>query len=123
MAYSTYSILHVIGLVLMSMALGGIIAHMANGGTKQTNSWRKVLGITHGVGLFLSLLGGFGMLAKLSIHWPWPLWIVIKFAVWLALGAAPALIYRQKISPLVSLLAVSLIALIAIIAVNLKLVL
>ncbi len=40
---------------------------MLNGGTKATNSGRRLVTIGYVVGLFLILLGGFGMLARLGI--------------------------------------------------------
>jgi hypothetical protein len=44
--------------------------------------------------MVLVLLGGFGMLARLGIHWPWPGWVVGKIIIWIILGGIIALIYR-----------------------------
>jgi len=43
--------------------------------------------------LFLILLGGFGMLARLGLGLPG--WAIIKLLIWVALGAMTALINRQ----------------------------
>lgn len=94
MKYEIYKIIHVVGLSLVTLALGGVSAHVINGGTKGTNQWRKGSMITHGVGLLLLLVAGFGMLAKLGIH-SVPLWVGGKIVIWLVLGAAVAVMYRK----------------------------
>ncbi len=94
MSYEVYKILHVVGLSLVTLALGGVTAHVINGGTKATNTWRKGSMMTHGIGLLLLLVAGFGMLAKLGIK-SFPLWVVGKIVVWLVLGAAVAVVYRK----------------------------
>jgi hypothetical protein len=45
---------------MLFLSVGGLIHHMLNGGTKATNAWRKQAAITHGIGIVLILLGGFG---------------------------------------------------------------
>ena len=47
---------------------------------------------THGVALFVILVSGFGMLAKLG--YGFPLWVWLKLVVWLLIGAAIALVRR-----------------------------
>jgi len=95
MNYEIYKIVHLLGLTLVVLSLGGIIVHTINGGTKATNSFRKVAVITHGVGLLLLLVAGFGMLARLGIH-SFPGWVVGKLVIWLALGAFIALAYKKN---------------------------
>ncbi len=50
----------------------------------------------HGLGVFLILLGGFGMLARLGIvrGTSWPGWVWAKVAIWAVLSAAAFLPYR-----------------------------
>ncbi|MCA9544397.1 MAG: hypothetical protein KC613_08400 [Myxococcales bacterium] len=90
MPYELYKIIHLVGLAATVAGLGGVAAHTLAGGTKGTG-WRKGAVITHGVGLFLVLLGGFGMLARLQIAWPWPKWVIAKIIVWIAFGGLIAL--------------------------------
>ncbi|MCZ6874559.1 MAG: hypothetical protein O7G88_13700 [bacterium] len=94
-ASSVYKLLHIVGIIMIFLSLGGQINHAINGGSKDQNAWRKAAGITHGVGLFLVLLGGFGMLARLEIHWPWPGWIIGKVVVWLLLGGLVVVVNRK----------------------------
>lgn len=96
MAVLVYKIIHLTGIAMTLMALAGAMAYASTGGAKADFGWRKTLAITHGVGLFLALLGGFGQLARMGIHWPWPGWVMVKFAVWLVFGGLLALIYKKQ---------------------------
>jgi hypothetical protein len=89
-----YKFFHLTGIMMVFLALGGAMVHAINGGAKATNQWRKGVGITHGIGIVLILVSGFGMLARLGIHWPWPAWIIIKMVIWLVIGILTAFIYR-----------------------------
>jgi hypothetical protein len=42
----------------------------------------------------LVLVGGFGMLARFGIHWPWPGWVVGNIIIWLVFGVLIAVIGR-----------------------------
>jgi hypothetical protein len=101
-AYTIYKFLHVLGIAALMMALGGAMIGTHISGQKPTKA-RRAIAITHGVGMFLVLLGGFGMLARLGIHWPWPWWILLKVIVWIALGAWLAVAYRSATLKLVPL--------------------
>ena len=92
-----YKVLHLLGLSLVVLSLGGIILHAINGGSKQSNSFRKGVMITHGVGLLLLLVAGFGMLAKMGIH-SFPGWVVGKVIIWVILGGCVALAYKQHLA-------------------------
>ena len=94
MSYEFYKVLHILGLSLVVLSLGGIIHHVINGGTKQSDSFRKGTMITHGVGLLLLMVAGFGMLAKLGIYSP-PGWVIAKMVIWLVLGAFVAIAYKK----------------------------
>lgn len=90
----TYKVVHLVGMFVVYMALGAAIFHSANGGSKDTNSRRKLVGITHGLGMFIILLGGFGMLARMGLTSGFPGWIWAKLVIWVLVGAALALASR-----------------------------
>jgi len=92
---SVYKLVHVLGVIMIFLSLGGQINYAINGGAKGQNTWRKAAGITHGIGLLLVLVGGFGMLARLGIHWPWPGWVIGKIIIWVLLGATTAMVNRS----------------------------
>ncbi|MGH8056713.1 MAG: hypothetical protein ACREOH_05675 [Candidatus Entotheonellia bacterium] len=96
LSYLVYKNMHLIGVFMILVSLGGFILQRIQGST-QAFSWRKAVAITHGVGMALALLGGFGMLARLGIHWPWPGWIIGKVGIWLVFGALLAVTSRTSI--------------------------
>jgi len=96
MSFQVYTLLHIIGIVLVFMALGALAFHGANGGTKETNNVRGLIMASHGVGVLLILVAGFGMLAKLqSMSAGLPGWLHPKLLVWVLIGAAPAVLVRK----------------------------
>ena len=92
-----YTIVHIIGVVTLMAALGGVALHAMNGGTGHDNRSRRFTATLHGVGAFLVLLGGFGMLARLGVaHGAiFPAWIWAKLLIWVFLAAAPFLPYQR----------------------------
>jgi hypothetical protein len=88
-----YKNLHLIGVFMILVALGGLILQQINAGARE-QVWRRPVAITHGIGVVLVLVSGFGMLAQAGIFWPWPGWVVGKIIIWLIFGALVALIGR-----------------------------
>jgi|JI10StandDraft_1071094.scaffolds.fasta_scaffold473095_2 hypothetical protein len=97
-SYSIYKLIHLLGIFLVIGSLSGIAYFTANGGTKATNRLKAWSGSLHGIGLFLILLAGFGMLARLKIMgFPWPGWVFAKVGIWLILGGLIALASRKPL--------------------------
>lgn len=94
--FPVYKLVHIFGIFLMIVSLAGLSFYAANGGTKANNVLRKQAGIAHGIGLFIILLGGFGMLARLGVTgFPWPIWVWVKFGIWFLFGGLVALVVRK----------------------------
>ena len=93
MAILVYKVLHLVGITMIVVPLGALALHVLNGGTRTSNQHRRLLAITHGIGLLLTLVAGFGMLARLGID-GFPSWAILKTIIWLVLGAALGLLYR-----------------------------
>ena len=102
-SYPVYKLVHIIGIVLAMSALGGA-ALLAMVGAYDTpvaggRSPRRLLASLHGLGAFLILLGGFGMLARLGIVQGgitnFPGWLLVKIAVWVVVAGALFLPRRQ----------------------------
>ena len=77
-----YNVVHIVGLALLMVGLGGIATL---GGTDRPSiGIRRTAVVFHGLGVFLILLGGFGMLARLGIvrGTSWPGWVWAKVIVW-----------------------------------------
>lgn len=91
-----YRLLHLGGNFAMFMALGGIALHASNGGTRASNTGRKLIAVLHGTALFLILLGGFGMLARLHLmQGGLPFWVYLKLAIWAVMAVMGTLLYRS----------------------------
>lgn len=85
MSYEFYKVLHLSGLALTLLGIGGLsvqykITHA------QKSAIHSLLMALHGTGLIFLLVSGFGLLAKLGIQ-GFPLWAAIKLILWLTFGA------------------------------------
>jgi len=91
-----YEIIHVIGIAMLFVAIGGVAVHAANGGTKANTSTRGIVATIFGLGSFLILLGGFGMMARLGlVRGAPPAWLTVKMVIWLVLSALVLVPYRK----------------------------
>jgi len=91
MPYQFYHVMHLIGVFMIFLAYGGMIVRSATG--SDNKGLRRLGSLTSGIGLVLVLVGGFGLLARLN--YGWPLWILIKVGIWVALGGLIAVINRK----------------------------
>jgi hypothetical protein len=89
--------MHLLGILMLFLVFGGVVTPAINSGTKATNAWRMPAALTPGLGLVLALVGGFGLLAKLGITWPWPGWVLVKLGIWLLFAAAAGLAARSAV--------------------------
>jgi hypothetical protein len=93
--YSVYKVIHLVGIMMVYLALGGAVTHALNGG-ERADGWRKTLAMTHGVGLVFALIGGFGLLARLGLSGNGlPGWIYMKLVIWMIFGGATAFLLRK----------------------------
>jgi len=89
---TVYKLIHVAGILMVFMSLGGLALHAMNGGTKATNRARRLTTSTYAIGLLLILLGGFGFLgASGMLGAGVPGWAWAKLGIWLVIGALLAL--------------------------------
>lgn len=91
-----YEIVHLIGIAMLFIAIGGVAVHAANGGTKANTRTRGLVAAIFGTGSFLILLGGFGMMARLGlVRGMPPGWLIVKMLIWLVLSAIVLVPYRK----------------------------
>lgn len=93
-SYAVYRLVHILGILVLFLALGGLSIYAANNKGESARRQRRLVMATHGVGLFIILLGGFGMLARLGINTGLPGWIWAKLTIWVILAAIVALPLR-----------------------------
>lgn len=94
MTYEFYKVLHLTGIFMVLMSLAAACLHMAGGGSKESFTARKLAGMTHGIGLLISFVAGFGLLAKLGLKFS-DSWVLAKFAIWIVFGGLTAVIYKK----------------------------
>lgn len=92
-----YEVVHLIGIAMIFVAIGGVTVHAANGGTKATSETRRLVTSIHGLGALLILVGGFGMLARMGFKHgsTFPGWLWVKLLVWVVLSGVVLLPYRR----------------------------
>ena len=95
-SHQFYNVVHIFGIALAVAALGGAALLVMTRGTHDVRPARRTLAIMHGIGAFLVLLGGFGMLARLGIVQDgFPGWVWGKLVVWAIVAAALFVPYRM----------------------------
>jgi uncharacterized membrane protein len=94
MSYEFYKVLHFIGFLLTVLGLFGLCTIQMNN-SQVKPALKKGMSISHGVGLLLLLVAGFGLAAKRGWMNPMPHWIFGKLAIWLVLGGLPVLIKKK----------------------------
>ncbi len=97
MSHQLYNVVHIVGIVLIMSALGGAAVRAMTGGADELPSTRRMLAVLHGIGAFLVLLGGFGMLARLGFlrGASFPGWLWVKLLIWGTLAVALLLPRRR----------------------------
>lgn len=91
-----YKVLHLLGLFLLFGSLGGVALVAVQGGTKASLQGRRLVYATHGIGLLLVLVSGFGMLARLGITSGLPGWVHAKLLIWVLVAASITLPLRFR---------------------------
>lgn len=86
MSLQFYKVIHILGFIMLAMAIGGV----AFGGAA-----RKQTGILHGIGLLLLFIAGFAMIAKLQVSYVSG-WILAKMVIWLIFGGSIAILKKNQ---------------------------
>lgn len=95
-SHAVYWYTHIFGIGLLVLAIGGVSLHAMSGGTKETSGGRRLAAVSHGIGLLLVLVAGFGMLARLGLmQGGLPGWIWAKLTVWALIGGLFMVPYRK----------------------------
>ena len=113
MSEVTYKLIHLLGIFVLFVAVGGMAAHAATGRPKTENPNHRFLLALHGLGALLALTGGFGLLATIGMgHGQlFPGWVWAKLILWVMLGGIIALPYRSRALARLLLFAVPLLGL------------
>ncbi len=91
LTYQAYKLIHLFGIFLLLSSLAGLAAATFAGAEQKV---RKLVLAGHGIGLFVILFAGFGLLAKIGA-WV-DTWVLGKLVIWFLLGAAPFVIRKAR---------------------------
>lgn len=94
MPYTFYKTLHFLGILMLFMAMGAFVFHSIGSKIKDHPA-RKIAIISHGLGSLIILIAGFGLLARLGIHWPWPGWVFAKVILWILISGSIGALYKK----------------------------
>jgi hypothetical protein len=94
-SYEFYKILHQVGLFMVFLSLGAYLLNALADGGRQFMGRRLVM-ITHGIGMLAVFVAGFGLIARLQIPTPWPMWIYLKLGIWLLIGGMLMVAMRKS---------------------------
>jgi hypothetical protein len=90
MSLLVYKVLHIFGILLAFVSLGGLTLRALAGGGGDRG--RRLASVSHGVALLVILVSGFGLLARLGLGFPG--WVWLKVAIWVVVGALVVAIRR-----------------------------
>lgn len=84
-----YKVLHILGVMVTFLSLGGLISAARSGDVES----RRLAGMTHGFALLVVFISGFALLGKLDLGFPG--WAIVKIVIWLVLGGILVAIRKQ----------------------------
>lgn len=94
MPYEFYKVLHIIGLMLLFFGLSSAMTLKLAGVPFQGRA-KMLAMVSHGVGLTIMIIAGFGLAAKTGLMGNLPGWVYAKLVIWLILGGSVALAKRK----------------------------
>lgn len=94
MSYEVYKIIHLVSIVLLFSGLMGLLT-VRMAGVELAPNIRKLVFMSHGIGILFVLVSGFGLLARLGLTQNIPGWVFGKLTIWVILGGAVALVKRK----------------------------
>ena len=94
-----YRLLHIAGLMLLFLGLGGVLTHEAGKAP-------KLCAILHGLGLLTLVVCGVGLMHKSEPKIEWQPWVFAKIGGWVLLGAIPVLVKKGILPRAIALLLV-----------------
>lgn len=95
MPYEVYKVLHLVGIFMVFATVGATSIYAMAGGEKKDFKMRKLTAITHGIGLLLVFVAGFGLLARMKISAS-ESWVLGKMVIWAIFAGATWMAYKLQ---------------------------
>ena len=97
MDYLSIKLVHLVGIMLVFLGLGGMVFAAYAGFGPERKMIRRVAALCHGIGLLFLLASGIAMLSNLGLlHGDPPGWVKAKMFIWLLLGGSISLAARYS---------------------------
>lgn len=94
MSYQIYKIIHLTGIVMLISGLIGMLTVKMSGASIEGRT-KTLVFLSHGIGALLTLVGGFGLLARLELMSSIPTWAYLKMLIWVLLGGSITLVKKK----------------------------
>jgi len=94
MSYQFYLALHFLGIILFFASFGGMAVSALL--PQKNEKLKKQLAMTHGLGLLIMLIAGFGLLVKTGYGFPG--WVIVKIIIWVIFGASVVILKRSSLN-------------------------
>jgi len=107
MSHTFYYFIHFAGVICLFLGMGAIL-----GMGEDLKHINKFVGMFHGIGLLLLLVGGFGLVARLQTGFP--VWLIIKIGLWLCLSMIMILAKRKICTPKATAILAMILGLVAV---------
>ena len=91
MPFTFYKLIHLVGVFMVFLSFGGLIIRELTG--VRTKELKSLCGLTNGIGMLLTLVGGFGLTVKLGIGMPG--WVIGKMVIWVFFAIVISVINRN----------------------------
>jgi len=97
MDYPLIKLCHLVGIMLLFSGLVGMVFAARVGLGPEHRKLRRAAMFIHGIGLLLILASGIAMLSSLGfLHGDPPIWVKVKFGIFLLLGGSISLAARAS---------------------------
>ncbi|MDA0841693.1 MAG: hypothetical protein O3B01_20130 [Planctomycetota bacterium] len=93
MSPEVYRFIHLASVLVLFLSMGGLIIPTMMGPSENDKGGRKLAMICHGLAMFLVLVAGFGLIAKLKYGFQG--WVVAKIMIWFLIGGLLIIIKRR----------------------------
>ena len=114
MSFLAYKVTHLFGIFTLVTILAGVCVDSLRGSRPAGSRHAVPVRIGFASALFVTLFGGFGMLARMGVLGSGlPGWVMLKLAIWISVAAAGLLPYRGARAARAVLFAVPITAVLA----------
>ncbi len=88
-----YRLLHLSGVIILFLSMGGLLIPTFMGPSENEKGGRKLAAACHGIAMAIIFIAGFGLIAKLKYGFQG--WVIAKIFIWIIAGAMVMVVKRK----------------------------